>query len=523
MDDYRSRAEHFLTEETQFHLGALPTEQPHPKTVGLAETLQEDCAAGVRMLQSVDRDVSEMAHRVLDGPEVGRLVEAITDTVTGGGRVCFSGCGATGRLSIMLEAMWRWFWRDFAEQRPEHAAVADRMSERVVSIMTGGDYALIRSVENFEDYISFGRQQVVEAGLDEGDVMVAITEGGETSSVIGTLMEAMERGAAGFLVFNNPAEILAEHVERSRRVIKDPEVTVLDISTGPMALTGSTRMQATTAELLVVGAALERALAEVLREVLPEDAVEELPEEWLAPAVGAEQFDALLDELGDDEAVEALATWTKLEHELYAEGGLITYFAHECLLDIFTDTTERAPTFMLPPFRKCDDTVSPPSWPFVKDPMQPTPETWRRVLGREPRCLEWTPDTYRELGAAESIVHSPPQIGREDLMKFLIGREEDPSRTETEPNIAMRVLAARELQAEHADAWREAYEAASAPFGSRRSVVIGDPQRGMETGDQHLHVPCRLTPTALRLWERLGVKLVLNTISTATMGRLGGW
>lgn len=521
MDDYRSRAEHFLTEETQFHLGALPTERPHPKTVGLAETLQEDCAAGVRMLQSVDRDVAAMAHRVLDGPEVARLVGALTETVTGGGRVCFSGCGATGRLSILLEAMWRWFWRDFAEQWPAHAEVADRMADRVVSIMTGGDYALIRSVENFEDYISFGRRQVVEAGLGDGDVLVAISEGGETSSVIGTLMEALDGGAEGFFVFNNPAEILADHVERSRRVIEDPAVTVLDISTGPMALTGSTRMQATTAELLVVGAALETTLARVVPEVLPEDVVEQLPEEWLAPEVGAEQFDSLLDDLGSDEAVEALATWTELEHELYAEGGLITYFAHGCLLDIFTDTTERAPTFMLPPFRKCDDTVSPPSWPFVKDPLQPTPQTWLRVLGREPRCLEWTPETYRELGAAESIVQSPPRIGRGELMKFLIGREEDRTRIAREPNIAMKVLTTRELRAEPAEGWHEAFEAVSAPFGSHWSVLIGEAEDTAGEGDRRLQVRCRPMPTALGLWERLGVKLALNTISTATMGRLG--
>ncbi|MGM0493185.1 MAG: sugar phosphate isomerase [Armatimonadota bacterium] len=521
MEDYRREAEHFLTRETQFHLGVLPTEQPHPKTVGLAETLQEDCAAGVRMLQSVDQDVSEMAHRVLGGPEATRLSRALAEAVTGGRRVCFSGCGATGRLSILLEAMWRCFWRDFADRWPDHAATARSMADRITSIMTGGDYALIRSVENFEDYISFGREQVREAGLGEGDVLVAISEGGETSSVIGTLLEALDRGVEAFFVFNNPAEILAEHVERSARVIEDPDVTVLDISTGPMALTGSTRMQATTAELLVVGAALETALAQVLPEVLPSAVVEELPEHWLSPAVGAEQFDALLTDLADPGAVETLATWTDLEYELYAEGGLITYFAHECLLDIFTDTTERAPTFMLPPFRKCDDTVSPPSWPFVKDPMYPTPQTWLRVLGREPRCLEWTPETYRRLGAAESIVESPPMLGREELMKFLIGRESDASRTETEPNVAMQVRAVRELRAEHADQWSEAFETASSRFGDQRSVVIGDAADLPAADEQDLLIPCRLPPTALHLWERLGVKLVLNTVSTATMGRLG--
>ncbi len=147
MEDYRRETEHFLTQETQFHLGMLPTEQSHPKTRGLAETLQADCAAGVRMLRAVDEDVAAVARRVLGGPEWERLVTTLAETVISGGRVCFSGCGATGRLSIQLEAMWRWFWRDLARKSPAAAPVAAQMADRLCSIMTGGDYALIRSVE----------------------------------------------------------------------------------------------------------------------------------------------------------------------------------------------------------------------------------------------------------------------------------------------------------------------------------------------------------------------------------------
>ncbi|MFW5869000.1 MAG: sugar phosphate isomerase, partial [Armatimonadota bacterium] len=426
MDDYRSLAEHFLTHETQFHLGMMPTEQSHPGTRGLAETMQEDTAAGVRMLQAIDRDVAEVARRVLASAELAELVSTLTAAIVAGRRVCFSGCGATGRLSIMLEAMWRRFWLDLADEHPEAAEIAAALGDQVISIMTGGDYALIRSVEGFEDYIEFGRRQVREADLGDGDVLVAISEGGETSSVIGTLLEATERGARGFFVFNNPAEVLVENIERSRRVIEDTAVTVLDLASGPMALSGSTRMQATTGELLVVGAALEQALLRLLPQVLPEDVLAALPEAWLCEVDGAAQFEALLDDLGSDEAVEAIAQWTDFETQLYADGGRITYYADECLLDIFTDTTERAPTFMLPPFRKSGDAVSAPSWAFVKDPTRRTPDTWRHVLAREPRCLDWTPQDYEDLGAAESIVANPPALGRSELMRFLIGWEADP-------------------------------------------------------------------------------------------------
>ena len=35
-------------------------------------------------------------------------------------------------------------------------------------------------------------------------------------------------------MFNNPADILCRHIERSREVIEDPAVTVLDLYCGPM-------------------------------------------------------------------------------------------------------------------------------------------------------------------------------------------------------------------------------------------------------------------------------------------------
>ncbi|MDZ7634546.1 MAG: hypothetical protein U5L72_08965 [Bacteroidales bacterium] len=108
----------------------------------------------------------------------------------------------------------------------------------------------------FEDYEEFGRQQVRELDVTAGDMLVAITEGGETSSVLGTLAEAADRGAAVFLLFNNPSDILCKYIERSRKAIEDPRVTVLDLFCGPMAIAGSTRMQATTSEQLIAGAAL---------------------------------------------------------------------------------------------------------------------------------------------------------------------------------------------------------------------------------------------------------------------------
>ncbi|MBQ2337019.1 MAG: SIS domain-containing protein, partial [Victivallales bacterium] len=239
-DDISRRVEQFITEEQQFHLGFLPTEQSNPLTKSLSSDYAEDTKKGVRTLQRVDREVLKMAQRIFKSPQYKKLYDCTYATIMNGGRIIYSGCGATGRLSIMVECM----WREACAKNPSVAKYANQ----VESIMTGGDYALVKSVEFFEDYAVFGRRQVQEANMGPKDMLVAITEGGETSSVLGTVAEALDRGCAVFLLFNNPADLLAEHLERSRKAIEDPCVTVLDLYCGPMGLAGSTRMQATTSE-----------------------------------------------------------------------------------------------------------------------------------------------------------------------------------------------------------------------------------------------------------------------------------
>ena len=187
----RRQADQFINEESQFHLGFLPTEQSNPLTRGLEDDFRRSPLAGVRTLQRVDREVLAMAQRVLAAAPYARLVDCGERTIRDGGRIIFSGCGATGRLSILLEGM----WRDCCAKDGAATPYADQ----VESIMTGGDYALVRSVEFFEDYAAFGRRQVQDAGMSSKDMLVAITEGGETSSVLGTVDEALARGAAVFL------------------------------------------------------------------------------------------------------------------------------------------------------------------------------------------------------------------------------------------------------------------------------------------------------------------------------------
>ncbi len=503
-------AEHFLSNEKQFHLGILPTEQSNPKTRNIDQIFTKNPADGVKMLLNIDRDVVEMAKRVQAGKELTQVVEAGFNTICSGGKIIFSGCGATGRLSILLESMWRRF---FIDLKTAHPAIHDKVSRyenSVFSIMTGGDYALIRSVESFEDYAQFGKQQARELKIDSQDMLVAITEGGETSSVLGTVEYAADQGAKVFLMFNNPANILCQHIERSRRAIEDQRVTVLDLYCGPMAIAGSTRMQATTSEQLIAGAALEKILYRLLESKISS---EEMTRINCRENDYVSEFEKILEQLSSPENTAEIARIIELETEIYRNNGLVTYYANHYLLDIFTDTTERAPTFMLPPFKRCDDADAPPSWAFVKDPQHPTSEAWKIVLGRSTRCLNWNKDLYMDLNAPRQVIDNPPRLSDNDIVKFLIGNDADPSRTSREPNAAIAVIGGSE---QGMTEFNEAFDHAAKSFQQQYSLLIGNNDRQTD-----FIVYCTPARSLLKLTEHMAVKLVLNTLSTGTMIMLG--
>jgi len=318
-------------------------------------------------------------------------------------------------------------------------------------------------------------------------------------------------GATVFFVYNNPTDLLRQHVQRSREVIDEPRIHKLDLATGPMAIAGSTRMQATTAELLVVGAALETALAQFVGWGLPHQFNHTDNNRWGKPH--STVFAELVEALSSDESIDALARLTQFEEDIYRRHGLVTYAADGLLLDVLTDTTERSPTYMVPPFRQDGDTRAPVSWAFVKSPCHETREAWRAMLQRPPRGLDWSPAVYEGMNAPEALRGNPPQLNNDRIHRFRIGKEPDPSRTNTADAALIAIDSGEpELQ-------KDAIAAFGARFSKTAVITIGPAARASVVGEQ-FHFPCELPASPLRLWEHLVVKLILNTISTATMVRL---
>jgi len=510
------RAREFLERQKAFRLGTLLTEASHPKTRTLSQTIANDLRAGIRQLLSVDADIPPALPGIFASDGFARLADAFRRVLSKEGRIFFTGCGATGRLSILLEAAWRRFWRSVEAAGGDAALPATTMIDRCFSVMAGGDFALIKSVEGFEDFPEFGRCQLRQAGMTFGDVVVAITEGGETPFVIGTAWQGLDSGAEVFFVYNNPTDLLRRHVQRSREVIDEPRITKLDLTTGPMAVMGSTRMQAVTIELLVVGAALEMAIAGLLDARTTAAAPTPLtPDHSGGGDHYTQQFTRLLEQLSGDRAVEAMARATAFEQAIYARHGLVTYAADLSLLDVLTDTTERSPTFMVPAFRKDNDRVSPVSWAFVKTPFHPTPDAWHEMLQRAPRGLDWGRADYEAMAAPPALCADPPKLDNDEIHRFRIGNEPDPSRIDTADSVLVTVAVSKRAIRLH--------EAATERFSGFRqtaAITIGPDRAGLKV-DDHFHVPCEVPASPLRLWEHLAVKLVMNTISTATMTRMG--
>ena len=484
----KAKARDFIENEKQFQLGFLPTEQSNPITATLEEDFKRSTLAGVQCLQRGDRQMPITMRHVFASSQFAKLVDSMVETVTGSkGRVIFSGCGATGRLSILLESM----WRDFFHRRATELTEAERrLADRSASIMTGGDFALIRSVEFFEDYAEGGRRQAAALQVGEGDTFVAITEGGETSSVLGTLQYAAEHGAKCFLVFNNPADLLRGYLDRCREAIDNPKVTVIDLYCGSMSVAGSTRMQATSSEQLLCSCALEATLCRVL----PRFAKETAADYTVA-------FEKLLTGLESETGRKMIVDGIAFEKGVYEQDGRITYVADKCMLDLFTDNTERAPTFMIPPLRSSREKAFAQSWAFVKNPLHPTEECWNEMLRRHPRCLEFTSEDARSLGMPQNFIDNPPLIKYSDLITYMIGNESAPERIDGYARAAAVIL----RFSDDAPEYIAAANRLASVWPERREFTFAFP----------------VADSPLEIWKHLAVKLAFNCLSTGTMAAMG--
>src|SRR5439155_26287498 len=139
-----------------------------------------------------------------------------------------------------------------------------------------------------------------------------------------------------YYVYNNPDEVLCEHIERSREIIQEPRIEKINLTTGPMAITGSTRMQATTIQLAVLLTVLEIVLRELMQEIEPRGPCSlksaDVPVDFLRKL--AEMHATLK----SPRILSQLAKLVSLEESVYRSGHKNNYFAGRFGIDVLTDT-----------------------------------------------------------------------------------------------------------------------------------------------------------------------------------------
>jgi N-acetylmuramic acid 6-phosphate etherase len=527
------RSDEFLKISDQFQLGVLTTESSHPVTANLSETARGDVSAALGLLFEADGDVVRKYKEFAESGRAAGIKEAMLRSLRRGGKLFFTGCGSTGRLSIQLVSIWRDFWQQQRARGLASSPKPEEFEHRAFSVMAGGDFALVKSVEGFEDFTEFGKKQIGDLGVGARDVVFAITEGGETSFVIGTAWKGLEAGAKVYFVYNNPDDILCRHVQRSREVIQEARIGKINLTTGPMSITGSTRMQATTIQLCVLLTVLEIVLRDLMKELDPKG-----PGSLDSATVPAEFLQRLTEMHGSLRSQEfraQLAKAVSLEESVYRSGHKNSYFADRFGIDVLTDTTERSPTYCSPPFRKFDDPAATESWSFLFMPCAQTPKAWVRILKRQPKCVEWSEPEVRALVSEDKVARTNEivrKISAAELMRFKVGLDGLKHRPLGKGDSAVGIVSETEQESllSAKGFVRKQLEAAQRAGAQAGVIYVGQKDTFKKINDflarwnpkcVAVLAPVPKTDFLLDGVTRAGLKMMLNALSTCTMVRLG--
>jgi N-acetylmuramic acid 6-phosphate etherase len=567
------QSRNFIEDKKQFQLHTLVTEQRHSKTWNLSSVLKGDLQSGLEQIFSVDEDISRKLHKMTEDPAVlatlQQAAEAVSRAILNDDRIFIYGCGATGRLAKQMEsALWRPFWSRL-QQCPLWEKIRDTLPEeiesRLIGEMTGGDRALISSLEGFEDLELMGRLQLEDRGIQRGDVVFGITEGGETSSVIGAVRAALEQYGELtsentedarqhiYFLYNNPDEVLRPF-ERSLKILDQPAITRINLTTGPQVVTGSTRMQAATTETFVMGAVLEAGIREVLEDALsaedlqslgfpPKKKRNESRADSKAAAATLKQrllsFDHLREALSA--CLEDIACLTSLESDTYAMDRRAVYFAGKAMIPVFIDCAERSPTFHLFPL----DTVGEPEkkcWLQVWTDAEDQKAAWTRFLGRPFRGLDkenYYPHFVIQITDSwlrEAALRSLSRAGSEQelIYDFSFSGERAQGRDPQPGDLAVVVCVDDELEElrDEGSSFCRFVRLSKSNRAAVALVLVGEINSGdanevftrlslLPEKDAVIVIPLDKRDDPLELKRQTLLKMLLNAHSTAVMARLG--
>jgi N-acetylmuramic acid 6-phosphate etherase len=167
-------------------------------------------------------------------PDLAKAVAVLSAVIGDGGRLVFAGAGTSGRLA--------------AAEAAELPGTFGLAADRCVALVAGVSSAAVD--DSAEDDDVAGAEEVRAAGLNTGDVLVAVAASGRTPYTLAAATQARAGGAAVIAVVNVAGSPLAEVATAAVEVIVGDEV-----------LRGSTRLTAGTAQKIALNTLTTAAMA----------------------------------------------------------------------------------------------------------------------------------------------------------------------------------------------------------------------------------------------------------------------
>ncbi len=177
-----------------------------------------------QLINREDATVAQSIEKAL--PQINRLITAIVQKLSGGGRMFYLGAGSGGRLSVL----------DVIELPTTFG-----IDKGIVStILAGGVERLIEAKEEMEDDPAQGWLELAKQKINTNDIVIGISASGTTPFVVGALRACREHGIPAGCIVSNPDSPIA--------ALADFPVEVI---TGPEFIMGSTRMKCGTAQKMI--------------------------------------------------------------------------------------------------------------------------------------------------------------------------------------------------------------------------------------------------------------------------------
>lgn len=204
------------------NIASLDTERRNKNTMDLDQLSTREI---LERINNEDQKVAVAVSKELD--DITELIDAASNAYNHGGRVVYIGAGTSGRLGIL----------DASECPPTFGVSHDDFT----AIIAGGKDAVFKAVEGAEDSKELAVKDLKAINLSSKDYVVGLAASGRTPYVIGGIEYANKIGC-------NTGSIVCAKNSNLGQVAKN----TVEISVGPEAITGSTRMKAGTAQKLVL-------------------------------------------------------------------------------------------------------------------------------------------------------------------------------------------------------------------------------------------------------------------------------